>query len=1177
MLLFALLVLLAYAYWHLTNEARIQQRVEAYLDGMLAGPAKVKRARFRLFSGIRIEGMKLFSGETADLPFFAGDAVLYHQPWELFQGRMEATEIVSAGGRVRMVWDVRQGKYLAQGILRVAGPGGALGGRLPAIRLRDVTVEWVDLLDGQIIPRGPPVRLSMSLIPDAEQKRYNITLEDTAGPSETVGWLDPATGQITITKGQIGPALMDKVLPRKWLDWKERHKVVISEPLGMSMNWGGTGDAQSAVRDHLSVKLTDVSMELPPEEGGLKLNGVSGTLVLRPDGVVIEKLTGRIGNAGESAFTLSGRYDGYKPTSDFSISLTIAGLRLPLPAGSGEAWGPAVAKLFKQVKPTGPVSMQGTLRRRNNAALEVFGAVTLQGVSAQMPAWPIRVEGLRGRIEMNGDELKLVDLRGRRGDAEVIIGGRMANLQGRMTGRIVIDAKGMAFSEDLREAMPSHLQKAWDMFSPRGKANFRIVWSRTSPAEESTTMLTIVPNQGTSIEYVRFPYRLDWKGGEVDIRRGQIHIRSLRGTRGKMSCTLKGTITPSKDKIAYDISFQANDLPLDDNLARALPEGMRRSYEACGLAGWGDVTEGRFRRLPGQEKGTYDVRMALTDATIRHRRFPYSIEHATGTLRLTNSQVTIERLVGRHGRGKITLSGKMVRGSPFDELSLDVEGSEMEMNAELRQALPPAAREGWDMINPAGTADVTLSLRGPLAPAGQTETLGAGDNGLDYHLAVRPRDLQVRCRYFPYPLRRVRGTVIIVPGKATLMGITGLAGSASVAVEGTIRTTPGRQQADLVIRTDPVRVDKNLLAALPAGLVETLGLKPGGTMTLNLEEFHVRPIAPGQGSPTATTRPAEGRPAPTSAPFRVIRPGDKPAPTGRNDARFAWRWKGRIDMKDANLDLGLGGNRFTGSIEGEMDCPGPLTQLRADVMTSMSALRVGSRRLERFTARVTKDPKTSVLRIGEFSGRAYGGRVAGFAEINLRSPRTYGVSLSAENIDLAKFVGATVNDATKKPGVKGVLTGNLQLTATTGKPGSRQARGEIRITEAKLYKLPIVLGFLHVINLTLPSESAFHGAEVEYYLQGDKLVFRRIYLQGSALSMLGAGKMDMKTQKLDLTFLVGPARKLPDSPIREFLQAIAGQLMTVRVTGTLAKPKHQTIPLRNLDDTLQEVFRPEER
>ena len=53
---------------------------------------------------------------------------------------------------------------------------------------------------------------------------------------------------------------------------------------------------------------------------------------------------------------------------------------------------------------------------------------------------------------------------------------------------------------------------------------------------------------------------------------------------------------------------------------------------------------------------------------------------------------------------------------------------------------------------------------------------------------------------------------------------------------------------------------------------------------------------------------------------------------------------------------------------------------------------------------------------------------------------------------------------------------------------------------------------------------------------------------------------------------MGPARKLPDSPIREFLQGIAGQLVTIRVTGTLAKPKRQTIPLRNLDETLQEVF-----
>lgn len=64
---------------------------------------------------------------------------------------------------------------------------------------------------------------------------------------------------------------------------------------------------------------------------------------------------------------------------------------------------------------------------------------------------------------------------------------------------------------------------------------------------------------------------------------------------------------------------------------------------------------------------------------------------------------------------------------------------------------------------------------------------------------------------------------------------------------------------------------------------------------------------------------------------------------------------------------------------------------------------------------------------------------------------------------------------------------------------------------------------------------------------------------------------------MNLTFLTGPARKLPRlaSPIRELLEGIASQLMTVRATRMLGRPRVQTVPLRNLEKTLRELYNPE--
>ena len=1170
--LFGLLVSLAYAYWHQTNEARMQQKVEAYLARLTGGKAKVERAQFKLFSGIRVEGLRLFVGGNTDVPFFKGDVVLHHRPWGLLAGRLEPTEIVCVGPVVTLVRDHGNGRWNAQTIFPVGGSAELVGPGtpLPTVRLRSGQLQIVELLkDGKLeYPRAP---LSVALVPRG--RIYDITFMDESGSIQGGGTIDTTIGLTQIT-GRVGPAGLEERLPQQYLAWKKDHKLTSTEPWAVSVSLGGAGTTTRPAR--LTVKLKGVSMEFPPEEGGMKLTGVSGELAFDSEGIKITGLSGQIVEAGGAAFKLAGEYRGYESTSPFTTHLTIKGLKLPLPPGSVKSWGPAIDRLLETVKPSGLVDVNATLHRGKDGKLRAEGAVTLHGVSAQMPGWPVRVEGLRGDIPLHKDLLELKGLTGRYGEAAVTIDGRLRNLADKPVGELTFVARGFPFKPEVRKGLPPGLQKAWDTFSPRGETQLSVRWTRPEGQANASVTLTLMPGGKASIEYSKFPYRLEQLKGLVEIRNGVVYLRSLRGGRGSMVCTLKGKIPPAGSDELFEVFLDATGVPLDERLARALSSGSRAAYEACGLSGKADVTNAVFRKR-GDEPMDYRIPIALEDAGIRHRLFPYAITRASGVLIVTPQGVAIEHLTGRHGRGKINLlkSNIVVRG-PSRALHLRVEATGLELDEELRDALPDTARRGWDVVDPKGTANVTLDIRATLpaegsaaasGPASRPATRPAGGEDVDYRLVILPRDLGITYRDFPYPLRRVKGEVVIVPGLVTLKDLSGWAGSAKVALTGTIKTTAGAELANVKIDTGEVKIDKQLLSAMPAELVQILGLKPGGTMSLALSRLVVRPKASPRGSPAATTRRAAG--AARTA---------KAAPTAkRRDRPFAWEWVGRIVLNDANLDLGLGGKQFTGYIEGEMSCAGPARTLRAKADVVMAGLKVGSGRLGKFTARLAKDPRSPILRIEKISGRVFGGLVAGFAEVDLGSPRKHGISLSVEKVDLAKLLAAIDKDAARRPDMKGVLTGNLQLTATTGKPASRKATGKLHITRAKLYRLPILLGFLHVINLTLPGDSAFNAADVEYYLKGDRLVFRKLYLQGSALSMLGAGTMEMKTKKLNLTFLVGPARELPASPVREFLEGIASQLVTIRVTGTLAKPKVRTVPLRNLDATLQELYNPEAR
>jgi hypothetical protein len=151
----------------------------------------------------------------------------------------------------------------------------------------------------------------------------------------------------------------------------------------------------------------------------------------------------------------------------------------------------------------------------------------------------------------------------------------------------------------------------------------------------------------------------------------------------------------------------------------------------------------------------------------------------------------------------------------------------------------------------------------------------------------------------------------------------------------------------------------------------------------------------------------------------------------------------------------------------------------------------------------------------------------------------------------------------------------VQLTAAGGKIPIRQASGVLKISEAELYKLPVMLGLLNVLYLAVPGDTAFTQGQVTYRLRNDKMIFDEIWLQGPALSIVGSGNMDMKTEELDLTFLTGPPNKLRGlAGLSELLDSVAREVAQIQVDGTLSKPRMRPVPLRSLDRLIREMLNP---
>jgi len=1163
LVLFVLLAMLAGGYWYLTNDARIQRQVKQYLERLTGARVQVDSARFSLFGGIRLRNLRLHLDGDAETPFFqSASVVLSHRPWSLFgRGRLEPTRIVCVHSRVRLVQDVRTGRWNTERIFPIAGRGSGPAERfaLLPIRLRDTELEVVDLEDGQALPVGR-MGLNMALRPDDEQRLYRFDFEEQAPHPATIrgsGTIDTVTGQ-THVSGWVGLKGLDKALPRKYRRWKKRYQ------LAGEMNW--TGDTYLAVGpqakgwrqlDRLTFNLTNVSMVLPAAEGGLKLAGVRGAMVFRRDGIQIRRLRGTIPQMPGATFTLQGRYDGYDPGSPFRVSLTVKDLKLPLGADLVTGWAPAIREVLDEIAPAGDATVTATVHRGQDGQLCVDGEAELSDVAIRLPYVPLQVTGLKGRIRMGAGRLTLEGLQGRHDRAAVAIGGWIDLLAGRPGHELKIVLRDMAFAAKVHGALPGPLRRAWDTFAPRGQATVTVLDRRPRAGERSRSV-TIDLAGKASMEYEGLPYRLEGLEGRVVIGADRAVLRSVRGGSGPMRCTLNGWVSVAKGRDEFDVAIDITDLPLDERLARALPAQGRAAYRACGLSGRVDITGGKIWRRTGKDT-QFKLPVALRNAGLRHAEFPLPIDRVNGKATITRPRIVLDRLIGFHGRSRLTISGQAPIGAASEELRLTIDARALTMDAELRKALSADARRGWDLLAPSGVADVSVEYRAaPAKPApdakAATATAPSRWKRTAYRVNIRPKDLRVTYRHFPYRLRCVGGEAVLEPDRMILKKLTGRAGGGSVVLDGEVATPEAKQRAVLSVRTDKVTIDKALLKALPGGIVEVLGLHPGGTASLDLDRLEIYRL------PAAASRPG---------PATASGPAQSPAPLG-------WRLSGTIALTDAAMDLGLGGKQVTGRIKGTMACAGAPKTLTAAADLTIDRLVVGQRHLTGLTARLAKDARSAVLRIDDIVGAAFGGRVAGSVKVRLADPSNYALNLSVENASLRSLLQIRADPA-RAPRVQGLLSGTLEMTGAVGQETSRRAKGRLKIARAKMYKLPVLLGFLHVVHLTLPSDSAFHTADVDYYLRANTLVFREMHLRGSALSMLGAGTMGLKSGKLNLTFITGPPRKLPgmSATLKEVLRGIMGQLMTVRVTGTIARPKTRTVPLRNLDATLRELTNPE--
>ncbi|MCK5270033.1 MAG: hypothetical protein KAJ46_04580, partial [Sedimentisphaerales bacterium] len=563
---------------------------------------------------------------------------------------------------------------------------------------------------------------------------------------------------------------------------------------------------------------------------------------------------------------------------------------------------------------------------------------------------------------------------------------------------------------------------------------------------------------------------------------------------------------------------------------------------------------------PGQ-KPSPSLDLTLVDVDACYVGFPIPLKNISGQAHWNRRHIsfTIDRAQTPDGR--IKLEGE-INNQQKSNQQIDCRGefNDLLLDERFVHYLPDKAGKLYRQLNLNGRTDGDFQfVHKADGNAAQASGLWNKDdlwNRLKYKIKFNLRDGRMKYDKFPYPLRDVSAQCELTDSQLRIDSIKGRNGETAIELSGIIR-----EHNELELRLDccDLTMDEQLVRALPESVREYYKrVEPSGMMNLDL---------------------------------KIIRRRDENRKRDKS-RNGRWSFQGRADLNDAHLRKPLLVENITGVIQGKADYDEQTRQFTFSAEMLPAAFRVMDHPLADTTCTIDYNGEQKKLIFDRIGGDFCDGRLAGRLAINI-DPNRPGYELAMQFLDgdLAKLLVRS-RGPQKKHLVKGDFSGFFNLSQSQSQQAAdRRGHFNFIVTEAAFGELPFIAQLLHVINLKLPGRGAFNEAEIMGDILGDRIILGPVHLRGSAVSLTGAGFMQgpffasgrdyvpgestvtqtsLGACPLEMILFVDAPRYLPEIPVlSSFYQAIRGELMQVRVSGSFDNPQVESVAFPTLGDALR--------
>ncbi len=723
-------------------------------------------------------------------------------------------------------------------------------------------------------------------------------------------------------------------------------------------------------------------------------------------------------------------------------------------------------------------------------------------------------------------------------------------------------------SKKLRPLLPPKTLRIFDAFQPEGIISARGKLVRRSDGRWKPEGIAMDIHSGTAM-FHKFRYRVtDLKGSFRQVPPQNVTnidgvppllvtdtlfdltIDAMVGSRPLQATGWMKNLGPTAEN---HFKVTVNDFPLDGEFRNALEPQHRAIVESLDLNGTANAVL-QFYRPPGLDRITvpkFDVNIFAADMTFS--KFPYDIDDLSGNLRYDgqNKHWTFENLKGHHGNGRLFAFGEFRGITKPGTLDLTITAQNAALDADLYHALPEAQRNLWKTIAPEGSCDLTAQINWTANPGQPAIVSFPADT------PVRIFNTRIRPKPFPFDMLIREATVSFDPNDPRHAGtqhceihtFMAMHDTSPIRAKGWAEISPvGEWQLHLNdVNATNLKTDDALRAALPKSWEETLlRISRTGTLSIVNSEMDFRGDTSGQRNTTASwDLNMHFRDCMFNAGLDISHIDGVVTALGTWDG-FHVQNDGQIHLETAEVL--------------EM----PFLNVRGPYSLDDVELILGARKVFE-----QGSPLSEVNQNTRIKAQAYGGELLLDAQVDMRQEGNYQFFTELRNARLESYAALHIPD---QRNLRGIVNAWMRLHGKGDDPADLKGNGQLRISPAALYELPVMvklLGSLSQGNLNVQDRTAFNYALVYFDVAREAFLMNRVDLVGDSISFRGKGSVGF-TGAVDLDFYSRPAR--PRAASIPFLSALFTNWTKVEVRGTTEVPHVRPLALGQVDEGLKQFL-----